>query len=271
MIYLRKVLSVSKAYVIQIISMGFCFLFCNVAVAHDFYADELEAVVAQTEYYTGTHPQEIHYIDSVAAGTPTHVKVSSVCVVHNADNVAKNSIFFQDDQGHTIFSLVGCQFKSGANAYAESHQEMIVPIPERTYTISLLATLSGSPAPENNNLEGVQSSNLSKITATLFGALVPLTGNLSPTAVKDTSYTAVSGVGKTFYPLNNDSDPDGDTLIITRVWQEEPQNSVVVDSDTSFVFTPHIDFTGIDYMYYEITDGNGGYSTGSIQINVFAP
>lgn len=55
------------------------------------------------------------------------------------------------------------------------------------------------------------------------------------------------------------------------MWQLDTPNTVDINSDGSITFTGGIGYVGADYFYYEITDGNGGYDTSSIEIDVSAP
>ena len=114
------------------------------------------------------------------------------------------------------------------------------------------------------------SGNQATLTAKVLGEDLSTT-NLSPNAQKDRGWSTTAGIPATFYPLSNDNDPDGDPLTITNVWQLDTPNSVVINVDGSITFTSGSGYTGADYFYYSISDGNGGTSTSSIQITVNAP
>ena len=67
--------------------------------------------------------------------------------------------------------------------------------------------------------------------------------------------------------LTNDSDVEGDTLIVTGV--TDPANgSVVVNADGTITYTPDADFHGTDAFDYTISDGNGGTDTATVDITV---
>lgn len=71
--------------------------------------------------------------------------------------------------------------------------------------------------------------------------------------------------------LANDTDPNGDTLLITGV--SAPTNgSVVFNAQTNTVtFTPTAGYTGTAGFTYAISDGRGGTSSANVALNVTPP
>ncbi len=68
--------------------------------------------------------------------------------------------------------------------------------------------------------------------------------------------------------LANDTDPDGDTLIVTGV-SNPPHGTATVDGGGVGVhYTPDVNFSGPDSFTYNISDGNGGVDTGHVPITV---
>ncbi|TFH06805.1 MAG: tandem-95 repeat protein, partial [Candidatus Atribacteria bacterium] len=64
----------------------------------------------------------------------------------------------------------------------------------------------------------------------------------------------------------NDSDPDGDSLIIQSVSQ--PANGSVVADGTNLTYTPNFDFSGVESFSYSISDGHGGTSAAVVTVMV---
>ena len=94
--------------------------------------------------------------------------------------------------------------------------------------------------------------------------------NTDPNADPDTSSTdPVTPV--TIFPLGNDTDPEGDPLIITSA--TAPNGTVTVAPDGSSVtYTPDPGFDDdVDTITYSISDGNGGTDTTTIQVLVGTP
>ena len=90
--------------------------------------------------------------------------------------------------------------------------------------------------------------------------------NEGPDAVDDentTDYaTAVSG-----NVLGNDTDPDGDDLMVIDHTQAS-NGSVVVNEDGTYTYTPEDGFSGEDSFTYTITDGVSGEDTATVTIQV---
>ena len=97
--------------------------------------------------------------------------------------------------------------------------------------------------------------------------------NADPDAVDD-SATAAFETAVEIDVLNNDDDPDGDTLQITGVTQGA-NGSVVIDdqgtadtSDDTVVYIPDEGFEGPDSFTYTVSDGQGGTDTATINVTV---
>jgi|GEM_PF-4755030 len=88
----------------------------------------------------------------------------------------------------------------------------------------------------------------------------------APIAVND-SYNGHINTVVTGNVLNNDSDPDNDTLTATLA--TGPQNgTVILNSNGSFVYTPSTGFSGQDSFTYTASDGYGGTATATVTITV---
>src|SRR5204863_312498 len=88
--------------------------------------------------------------------------------------------------------------------------------------------------------------------------------NDPPVAVNDFTNT-VEDVSVTIQALANDSDVDGDPLIITSV---SPTNGTASIAGTNVVFTPAANFNGTATIGYSISDGNGGTASALITVTV---
>jgi hypothetical protein len=92
--------------------------------------------------------------------------------------------------------------------------------------------------------------------------------NSAPTAVDDSAETW-GGKAVEVEVLDNDSDPEDDTLEITEVTQ--PENGfveILTSGEDSVEYTPSDDFVGVDTFTYTMNDGNGGSDTGTVAVNV---
>jgi VCBS repeat-containing protein len=111
---------------------------------------------------------------------------------------------------------------------------------------------------------------------------VPEPVNAPPTAVDDIS-NLVNGIGSTddgltvkedsvlqipaARLLGNDTDPDGDPLVIIGITPTS-NGTVVLNPDGSLTYTPNPNFNGTDSFTYTVSDGNGGTSTATVIIGV---
>lgn len=68
--------------------------------------------------------------------------------------------------------------------------------------------------------------------------------------------------------LANDSDVDGDRLSL--IGHSQPKNGAVARQGDRFVYTPSTDFAGTDSFTYQVSDGQGGISTGVVTVTVTA-
>lgn len=95
--------------------------------------------------------------------------------------------------------------------------------------------------------------------------------NLAPEAQDDTIEVAADDVTviDSASLLGNDTDPDGDTLVISSVTQ--PVNGTLTDNgDGTWSYTPGADQTGVDTFSYTVYDG-GLADEATVTLNVSAP
>jgi uncharacterized repeat protein (TIGR01451 family) len=78
------------------------------------------------------------------------------------------------------------------------------------------------------------------------------TTNQGPVAVDDTAATTI-GTAVVIVVLDNDSDPDGDTITIATV--SDPANGRATITSTGILYTPDGGFSGVETFVYTITDG----------------
>ncbi len=90
--------------------------------------------------------------------------------------------------------------------------------------------------------------------------------NVAPVAVNDT--TSVDEDGEVIIDvLSNDTDAESDTLTIDSV-TNGTNGTVTIDENSQLVYNPNANFNGDDSFTYTINDGNGGTSTGTVDVTV---
>jgi hypothetical protein len=129
-----------------------------------------------------------------------------------------------------------------------------------TYTLAGLvdgATYSFTVAAYNT--AGQESGDSNIITVTL--------PHLSPQAVDYTASTTTE-MAVTIDVLAKDTDPYGYPLTITAVTQGTHGTAII--SGTSVIYTSAAGFVGTDSFTYTISDGQGGFATATVVVNVMA-
>lgn len=91
--------------------------------------------------------------------------------------------------------------------------------------------------------------------------------NNNPVA-NDDNVTGDQDYAITVDALGNDTDSDGDALSISGVTQGG-SGSVTI-SGGQVIYTPNAGFSGNDSFTYTITDGNGGTSTATVNVTIYA-
>ncbi|MCX6895618.1 MAG: Ig-like domain-containing protein, partial [Verrucomicrobia bacterium] len=116
---------------------------------------------------------------------------------------------------------------------------------------------TGDSLPPNDNQIGLT------ITASLTTTNNSFYDRPQPLAVNDTNSTP-RNVPLTFNPLLNDTNYNGDTLVITNALTTN--GTVIISNGTNLVFTPTN--LGVTTITYTISDGHGGSSTATITVTV---
>ncbi|WP_374247339.1 cadherin-like domain-containing protein, partial [Zoogloea sp.] len=96
--------------------------------------------------------------------------------------------------------------------------------------------------------------------------------NRAPVADNETLYVWTNGSLDIAGPgvLTGDSDADGDALVVQSVDVTGLQGTLSQFPDGGLRFTPTAGFTGTTGYTYTVADGNGGFDTASVTINVLA-
>ncbi len=90
--------------------------------------------------------------------------------------------------------------------------------------------------------------------------------NDPPTAVNDSKTVSEDSVDNQIDVLENDNDPDADTLTVVSI--TEPLHGSAWHTDISVFYTPNANYHGSDEFTYTISDGNGGTDSATIFVTV---
>ncbi|NET44443.1 Ig-like domain-containing protein, partial [Okeania sp. SIO2B3] len=93
----------------------------------------------------------------------------------------------------------------------------------------------------------------------------------NPPVAGDDNVSTAENTPVTFPFSSNDTDPDGDTVLIDSFDSSSTNGgSVSLNLDGTFTYTPPTDFSGTDTFNYTVSDGNGGTDTATVTISVTA-
>lgn len=93
--------------------------------------------------------------------------------------------------------------------------------------------------------------------------------NNIPTAVDDSITITEDSENNVIPVLDDDSDSDGDDISIDSVNLSGTQGTAIPsENNDAILFTPTADYFGTTTLSYRITDGNGGFSIGTVTITV---
>lgn len=90
--------------------------------------------------------------------------------------------------------------------------------------------------------------------------------NPPPVANNDGPVAATEDTPQTIDVLANDTDPDNDPLSVVSA--TAGNGTVTINPDGTIRYTPAANFNGTDTIVYRISDGNGGFSTATVTVNV---
>ncbi len=71
--------------------------------------------------------------------------------------------------------------------------------------------------------------------------------------------------------LANDTDIDAsDILSVSKIVNAPANGTVIINADKTLTYTPTLNYSGTDQFTYEISDGNGGFSTAIVDLDIEA-
>ncbi len=95
--------------------------------------------------------------------------------------------------------------------------------------------------------------------------------NPAPTAQNDTATTTEDTPVESIDVIGNDTDPDGDALFVDPAFPPlAGHGTVTINPDGTLRYVPNPDYNGVDTIVYRVSDGQGGFSTGVVTVNVGA-
>ncbi len=134
-------------------------------------------------------------------------------------------------------------------------------LPSNSIRYTALTTFAGA----DSIVYSVDDGSGGTDTATV--AITVASVNTAPEASDDTA-TTDAGAPVTINVLLNDTDADGDSLVLDAL--TPAANGVVTISNNQAIYTPDPSFSGIDTFGYTASDQNGGTDTAAVTVTVNA-
>ncbi len=122
------------------------------------------------------------------------------------------------------------------------------------------ANFNGSDSFTYTISDGNGGTDTATVSVTVGGA------NDAPDAVNDSATVVEDSSANAINVLANDTDGDGDTLVVTAA--TNGANGTVTFTATGVSYTPNANFSGSDSFTYTISDGNGGTDTATVRVTV---
>ena len=93
--------------------------------------------------------------------------------------------------------------------------------------------------------------------------------NDAPVAVDDTFTVAEDSQSNALYVLANDTDPELNPLVVSAVGAPN-QGGTATSAGTHIIYTPALNFNGVETFTYTAADGQGGTDSATVTVNVTA-
>ena len=189
--------------------------------------------------------------DWVAAGTYV---TYSVTVKNNDSSACSNSSYG-----------LSATAPSGWSKVFNSTSLNLAPGQSATATLTVTSATTATDGFYNIGIAAANGSYSANGSVTYVVENPVTETNNAPLASND-SATTEEGTSVNIAVLNNDSDPDGDSLTVTSV--SGVNGSAQVNSNGSITFTPASGFSGTETFSYSISDGKGGSDSANVSVTV---
>ncbi len=197
-------------------------------------------------------------------GTATAVVQVTVTAVNDVPVAANDSLTLAEDSSATINVTANDSDADGDTLTVSS----VGPAGHGTTSKISATSVRYVPAPNYHGTDSftytITDGKGGSATGTISVTVTPV--NDPPVAIND-AWTVPQGGSVTINPAANDTDVDGDALVVTAFGQ--PQHGTTTSlSSVSIAYTPAAGFSGTDAFTYTVSDGKGGTATGTVSITV---
>ena len=199
----------------------------------------------------------------------SNVAIASITVTAvNDAPVGAGDSYSVDEDGSVVVPSPGV-LANDSDAEGDSLSAIPLVGPRHgTLTLNADGSFIYTPAANFNGSDSfTYSANDGAVDSAAIGVTLTVNPvNDLPVAVNDAATTA-EDTAVVVPALDNDSDVDGDSLLIVAVGTPA-HGSAAIGPNGTIVYTPAADYSGPDGFTYSIDDGNGGTASASVAIVV---
>ena len=170
----------------------------------------------------------------------------------------------------TVTQINGAPISAGGPGIAVTGG-IVTLAADGTLTFTPNADFHGAPSFSYTVADGNGGTATASVTGTVDAVNDPPVAN-------DDAYATTEDTPITVFPLGNDTDIDGGTLIISEIFANGADSSgtltlpsgstVTINANGSLTYMPGSNVTGAETIEYQVEDGAGGQDTGQITFTV---
>jgi hypothetical protein len=217
-----------------------------------------------------TRPCDLASVANATGGDGADVgafEVQGACAGTNTDPVANaDTLTAAEDSGANAVNVLA------NDTDAEGDTLTINAVTQGAHGLVVITGggtgLTYSPTPDFNGSDAftytIDDGNGGTATGNVSVVVTPV--NDDPDAVNDSATVNEDTSNNTISVLANDTDVDGDALVVTATGSAS--HGTVVNNGTSVTYTPAHDFFGSDSFTYTVSDGHGGFDTATVFVTV---
>lgn len=180
--------------------------------------------------------------------------------------------YYSTDNGST-WNALGAVSNTSARLLAANGTDRIYGKPAPAFTGTVSTALTFRAWDQTSGVDGGTANTASNggstafSTATDTASLVVTTPNIAPVAIDD-SFTFDEDTPTALPVLGNDTDSNGDALVVSAVGSASHGDVSIVGGATQVSYTPNTNYCGADSFDYTVSDGNGGTDTGNVIVDI---
>ena len=223
--------------------------------------DEIQYTPATN--FNGT--ETLTYIVSDGVKTATGSVVVSVTPVNDAPTAQDNAFTVLEDADSALLDVLTNDIEVDTG---DTLSITVVSTPDEGGSASISnGQIAYQPAANFNGTETFSYTISDGTVTDVATVTVTVTSvNDAPSAVDDSATVTEDTLDNQITVIGNDTDVDGDTLVVLAV--NSPANGAASLVGNTVLYSPDPDFFGTDSLTYVLSDGAGGFDTGTVTITV---